>query len=197
MTAPVKLALNNINGLASVPVLRNCGDLSRFCLGGGEREDALMAKPKTKPKAKKLTAREKKARATRAAFDKVCDLIADGPKESVKEITADSKIGINRSGFYHLLRARDDELLDRYAQARAMQADRFAGEIIAIADGANNDTVNKARLQFDARRWMAGKLAPKVYGERQTVDVNHNLPTMDDDELLAHAKKLAATYCRG
>ena len=158
-----------------------------------KRENELMAKPKVKAKAKaKIAAKEKKARATRAAFNKVCDLIADGPKESVKEITADNSIGISRSGFYYLLKGRDDEVLDRYAQARAMQADRLAGEIISIADGASKDTVNQARLQFDARRWMAGKLAPKTYGERQTVNMSHNnLDNETDDELLARAKKLA------
>jgi len=51
--------------------------------------------------------------------------------------------------------------------------------------------VNQARLQFDARRWMAGKLAPKTYGDRQTVDVNHGLQDVDDAELLARAAKLA------
>ncbi len=147
-----------------------------------------MAKPKAKAK-RKITAKEKKARATRAAFNKVCDLIADGPKESVKEITADNSIGISRSGFYYLLKGRDDEVLDRYAQARAMQADRLAGEIISIADGASKDTVNQARLQFDARRWMAGKLAPKTYGDKQTIDVNHAV--QDSDEIIARAKQAA------
>ena len=96
---------------------------------------------------RKITAKEKRARATRAAFNKVCDLIADGPLESVREITVDKSIGISRSGFYYLLKGRDAELLDRYAQARAMQADRLAGEIISIADWASMDTVNQARCR--------------------------------------------------
>ena len=33
-----------------------------------------------------------------------------------EEITEDQSIGISRSGFYYLLKGRDDELLDRYAQ---------------------------------------------------------------------------------
>ncbi len=174
---------------------------------------AAHKKPKPKPK---VTAREKKTLATRAAFNKVCDLIADGPKESVKEITMDRKIGISRSGFYHLLRGRDDELLDRYAQARAVQADRFAGEIIEIADKADADTkvvlkkgckgdkaadfevhtdheiVNRSRLKIDTRKWLAARLDPTTYGERQAVDMNLTIEKMDDAELLARAKKLAA-----
>jgi len=47
------------------------------------------------------------------------DLIADGPKESVKEITADNSIGISRTTFYRLLTGGDRELRDRYARSRA------------------------------------------------------------------------------
>ena len=78
---------------------------------------------------------------------------------------------------------------DRYASARAMQADRLAEEILSIADKATPESVNKARLQFDARRWLAGKLAPKVYGDRQTVDINHSAP--DLDEIVESAKQAA------
>ena len=72
-----------------------------------------------------------------------------------------------------------------------MQADRLAGEIISIADGATAATVHERRLQFDARRWLAGKLAPKVYGDRQIVDMNTKIEPTSDDELLARTQKLA------
>ena len=109
-----------------------------------------------------------------------------------------------------MMRSGDTELRDRYARAREIQADRMAEEIVEIADDATNDfmekrgkdgrkkvefnseNVNRSRLRIDTRKWLAGKLKPKVYGEKQTVEVNQGLPTMDDDELLAHAKKLAA-----
>lgn len=73
-----------------------------------------------------------------------------------------------------------------------MQADRFAEEILAFADNANVETVNKARLQFDARRWLASKISPKVYGERQTIDHNIQLQDLDPAELLARANQLAS-----
>jgi len=149
----------------------------------------MTNKPKAKPR---ITAREKKARALRAAFNRVCDLIADGPLESVMEITKAKDIGISRPTFYRMNAGDDAELRDRYAQARAMQADRLAGDIISIADGASKDTVNQARLRFDARRWLAGKLAPQTYGERQIVDMNTKIEPATDDELLAKLQKLAA-----
>ncbi len=103
----------------------------------------------------------------------------------------------------------DDELVERYTHAREIQADRMAEEIIEIADDATNDfmekrgkdgrkkvefnseNVNRSRLRIDTRKWLAGKLKPKVYGDKQTVDVNQGLLDMDDTELAARAKQLA------
>jgi len=101
------------------------------------------------------------------------------------------------------------DLVEHYAQAREIQADRLAEEILEIADDARNDymekvgrdgrrkvefnseNVNRSRLRIDTRKWLAGKLRPKVYGDKQVVDVNHGLEKMNDDELLARAKQLA------
>src|SRR5262245_11654904 len=57
-----------------------------------------------------------------------------------------------------------------YHQARQDQADTLADEIISIADSVwdctDNARVNAARLAVDARKWVASKLKPKVYGDR-------------------------------
>ncbi len=45
--------------------------------------------------------------------------------------------------FYYMLRAGDDDLVERYARAREIQADRMAEEIIEIADDATNDFMEK------------------------------------------------------
>ena len=73
----------------------------------------------------------------------------------------------------------------QYARAREAQADALFEEILDIAD--ESTTVNKVvghgddaeevvvfdsvavqrnRLRVDARKWMAGKLRPKKYGEK-------------------------------
>lgn len=75
-----------------------------------------MAKPKVTAKAKpkpKITARERKTREMRAGFEKVCDILANGPENSVKEITEGNKHGISRTAFYRLLQSGDGELRDR------------------------------------------------------------------------------------
>jgi hypothetical protein len=60
------------------------------------------------------------------------------------------------------------EFRERYARAREDQAETHADEIVSIADLAED--VNKARLQIDARKWVAAKLKPKKYGETQKIE---------------------------
>lgn len=69
---------------------------------------------------------------------------------------------------------------DQYARAREAQADAMADEILQIADDGQNDTyvdeegrprtdtdvIARSRLRVDARRWLASKLKPKVYGDK-------------------------------
>lgn len=66
-----------------------------------------------------------------------------------------------------------------YARAREIGLDNMADEIIDIADaepgalvtGATDsgDVANK-RLRVDSRRWYLSKMAPKKYGDKQTVE---------------------------
>jgi hypothetical protein len=76
------------------------------------------------------------------------------------------------------------DMLYKYARARESQADVLFDEILEIVDDATNDWmerrdddqkaiyvlngehVQRSRLRVDARKWMAGKLRPKVYGEK-------------------------------
>ena len=65
---------------------------------------------------------------------------------------------------------------DMYAHAREIQADVLADEILEIAD-SEIDT-NRARVMIDTRKWLAGKLRPKKYGDRVALDhkVDGNQP---------------------
>jgi hypothetical protein len=60
-----------------------------------------------------------------------------------------------------------------YARARQDQANHLAESIIEIADNATD--ANLARLQIDARRWFAAKVAPKSWGDNLQVSVTHTL----------------------
>jgi hypothetical protein len=75
--------------------------------------------------------------------------------------------------------AKYPDMLEKYARARESQADVLFDEILEIADEGKRDTyidengvertdhdvVARSRLRVDARKWMAGKLRPKKYGD--------------------------------
>ena len=74
-----------------------------------------------------------------------------------------------------------------YAQAKMQQAELFAEEVIDIADYqaedlttdsegnivTNHEVIQRSRLRIDTRKWIACKLAPRIYGEKQTIE-QHN-----------------------
>lgn len=78
----------------------------------------------------------------------------------------------------------DDEVkAKQYARACEERADYLADQILEIADSSEGDlyvddngdtkidgnTVQRARTQIDARKWLLSKLNPKKYGDK--VDV--------------------------
>jgi hypothetical protein len=79
---------------------------------------------------------------------------------------------------------------DKYARAREAQADALFEQILDIADDGKNDTtidddgnirtdhdvIARSRLRVDARKWMAGKLRPKKYGDRLELAGDENYP---------------------
>lgn len=67
-----------------------------------------------------------------------------------------------------------DEFAKQYARTREILAEMNAGDIIHIAD--TEDDPNKARIRIDARKWWASKVAPKVYGDKTTVEGNPDNP---------------------
>lgn len=93
-------------------------------------------------------------------FDDICKRIADG--DSLRAICSDEGMP-DKSNVFRWL-ASDERLRDQYARAREKQADHFVDEIITIADEAKD--AQKARLQIDARKWVAGKMRPKKYGDK-------------------------------
>lgn len=72
------------------------------------------------------------------------------------------------------------QFAQRYAQAKVAQIDIYVDEIIQISDDDSRDTnitndgkevcnsewIGRSRLRVDSRKWLAGKLAPKIYGTK-------------------------------
>lgn len=126
--------------------------------------------------------------------NEICERLAKG--ESLRSITSDEQSGWlpSETTVRRWLSGEADwnaEFRRQYAHAREMQADHYAEEIVAIADGRDkptpqeleeqvaSDTVairdhNRDRLRIDARKWVASKLAPKKYGE--AMNLKHSDP---------------------
>ena len=62
----------------------------------------------------------------------------------------------------------------KYAYARAMQADTLFSEMADVEAKVQAGTMDShaARVVLDSMRWLASKLAPKVYGDRLDVSVS-------------------------
>jgi hypothetical protein len=56
------------------------------------------------------------------------------------------------------------EFFGNYARAREAQADAIFEECLEIADTCED--TQKARLQVETRKWMAGKMRPRKYGDK-------------------------------
>jgi hypothetical protein len=94
--------------------------------------------------------------------------------------------------------AANPSFSDQYARAREAQADSLADEMLDIADDGSNDwmevkdregaimgwrengeAMRRSQLRIDARKWLAGKLRPKKYGDKTLLgsDPENPLPT--------------------
>ena len=100
---------------------------------------------------------------------KLLDMVAKG--ELVK--TACDKCGIGRTTLRHWLEA-DEPFRFAYARAREDQAHALAEEAIAIADSEADtpEAVQRDRLRVDTRKWLASKIAPRLYSERQALELS-------------------------
>ena len=117
---------------------------------------------------------------------RICERISDG--ESLRAILADDGMPASSTVFKWL--SENAAFSEQYARAREAQADAVFDEILTIADDGRNDwmerknadgenigwmengeALRRSQLRIDARKWMAGKLRPKKYGDK--VDVEH------------------------
>lgn len=126
-------------------------------------------------------------------FERICNRIATSA-DGLQKICAEN--GLSSVSFYSWI-SGDENLLNRYARARDIQADLLADQIIEIADDSSNDTktivnkagepieveniewTNRSKLRVEARKWIAAKLKPKKYGDKLETETKltiNNLP---------------------
>ena len=106
----------------------------------------------------------------------ICTRISCG--ESLRQICREEKMPVHSTIYLWLL--QNKQFSDNYARARDEQADTLADEIHALADEPPAEIVDDKGIsrvdggwvtwqknRVDARKWVASKLKPKKYGERQ------------------------------
>ena len=119
---------------------------------------------------------------TQETADLICEQLIAG--RSLRSICDDEGMPAGSTVCRWL--ADNEPFRKQYAAAREAQADTLADEILDIADDARNDWmdrqvgedtvrvldhehVSRSKLRLDARRWLAGKLAPKKYGDKMAL----------------------------
>ena len=85
--------------------------------------------------------------------------------------------GDDMPGVRTVLRWADEieEFAAAYTRARDAQGEHLDAEVDRIAKTAiDKDTAAAARVQITALTWRASKMAPKRYGERVDLNVDHS-----------------------
>lgn len=140
-----------------------------------------------------------------AITSRILTRIMDG--ESLRTICLDDDMPTRST--VHLWLAKHQDFSDQYAIARDRQADTIFDEILDIADDGSNDWMEKrddegaslgwkengeaiarSRLRVDTRKWMAGKLRPKKYGDK--FEVEHSGLDKLADAILQRRAKVSA-----
>lgn len=121
----------------------------------------------------------------------ICEKIAEG--QSLRAICLAEDMPNKATVFRWLADPDRQSFRDQYARAREAQADALFDEILHIADNTlegvktktlpdgkvektTGDMIEHRRLQVDARKWMAGKLQPKKYGDKLELSGNPDAP---------------------
>lgn len=135
----------------------------------------------------------------------ICERIADG--ESLRQICSDEGMPATSTVFLWL--SEDPQFSEQYARAREAQADAVFDDILSIADDGRNDWIEKrnadgqvigwqengeairrSQLRIDARKWMAGKLKPKKYGEKLDLNLSGAIGSLSEEQVNARLAQL-------
>lgn len=143
-------------------------------------------------KGKKKTGRPSKY--SLAVIEKLCDRISTSTDGLHKICESDKSLPSFKVVFDWLNDMGRPEFRDMYARAREAQAELLADQIIEISNTpqigrktitkstgveiTEGDMIEHRRLQVDARKWKASKLAPKKFGDKVDIDMTSGGKTM-------------------
>lgn len=92
-------------------------------------------------------------------------------------------LGISHTAFYDWVDRGGGARAAALARARTRGGQSLAEETLEIADTATPQEAQVAKLRVDTRRWLASKMAPDDYGDKQQPLVNIDLGSMALDAL--------------
>lgn len=164
----------------------------------------------TKKKDSKLQ-RGRPSKYTEDLANEICERIVNG--ESVVSIVKDEHMPVMSTVFYWL--TKNEIFSEMYTEAKRLQAEKLADEIMDIADNSTNDwvetqgddrakdmyrvngeAINRSRLRVDARKWVAARLLPAKYGDRVENVISNKegesfkLKKLSSDELMKRITEL-------
>lgn len=125
------------------------------------------------------TKSSKKGRATKFTqelADEICNTIASNSK-GIGMLCEENTHWPNKDTIFTWLK-NNSAFSDQYARAKQCQIECLVDQMLEIADDTSQDSlideqgkmifnpqsINRARLKIDTRKWLACKLVPRVYG---------------------------------
>lgn len=126
-------------------------------------------------------------------IEQVCELLED---DGLGLRVILRRLELSAGQFFRTLEA-DTTLAERYTRAKERQAELMADEIVEIADTCmegekvktmpdgtsivtTGDMIERSKLRVDSRKWVAAKLLPKKYGEKQQIEHSGEVKTTPD-----------------
>ncbi len=115
---------------------------------------------------------------TDALAAEICRRLAEG--ETLRSVCRDKAMPDKATVLRWLADKKKADFREQCVYAREMQADALFDEALEIADDASGDwitdkdgkkvvdheNIQRSRLRVDTRKWAAGKMAPKKYGDK-------------------------------
>lgn len=145
----------------------------------------------------KATTSKKRGRPTAyniAIAAEICDAIA-ADTSSLEKMCSENPHWPKKTAIYSWI-AKHEDFAELYLAAKRKQAFILADEIIAISDDKSgdvtqnkngDDTINsefvaRSKLRVDARKWAAGRLIPRIFGDlrREEALQEHNQALQDE-----------------
>jgi len=130
-------------------------------------------------------------------FDTIFKRIEQG--EALRTILLEDTMPSSQT-FFIWIDADEDES-KRYVRATELRADALVEDILLISDDqegdvykdsdgneqTNHNVINRARLRVDSRKWLAGKLRPKKYGDQSKLTIDGTLGVVKKKDMSGYS----------